>query len=261
MGLSLLFLKSETYTHREVATIANTSGGESADQEPKDFCIDVPILTYHHIQPFEDAEPKNQTAQTVAPGNFDYHMQWLKSRGYTFVSLNDLVEALQNQTTFEGKPVVVTLDDSYKDAYTYAYTIAQKHDVILNIGVITGLVGNPEHLTGSQIREMEKSGYATFYNHTWTHRNLKSSNTDMIRSQITTADEQLAQWSTNDIDVLFYPYGVYGDEVIEILGNLDYDVAVSLVFNDKNTTHCASKMYELSRLRVGNSGPQVYNLD
>lgn len=228
--------------------------------EPEEFCVNVPILTYHHIQSIESAKEKNQQAQTVEPSNFDWHMRTLVEKDYTFISLEDLVEALETETPLDGKNIIVTLDDGYLDAYTNAYPIAQKYGIHLNIGLITGLIGNPEHLTTSQIVEMNASEYISFYNHTWSHRNLKNADLELIATQINTAREHITSLTGSPSDIVIYPYGVYDSNSIHILKENNFRAAAALEFNEKRTEQCVSDLYALPRLRVGNAGPGVYDL-
>src|SRR3989344_1471142 len=42
-------------------------------------CVNLPTLMYHHLQPLEEAAPKNQTGLTVAPDTFRQHLEYLRS--------------------------------------------------------------------------------------------------------------------------------------------------------------------------------------
>lgn len=230
---------------------------------PSDFCITVPILTYHHIQPFEDADPKNQRELTVTPENFAWHIRTLKEKGYRFIKLEELVTALQTRTPFppDDKPVAITLDDGYRDSYTYAYPIAQKHAIPLNIEVITGLVGNPEHLTASQITRMDASGVVAFHNHSWSHMNLQKASPKAIDQQVAKAQEQLNSWIQKPTNIIVYPYGVSGPYVQSILSQNDIVAGFELSLTTKSMKHCLSQITHLPRVRVGNAGPGVYGLN
>ena len=260
-GVSIFMLKSSTIEQEKQAIREVIKPAPPTPTPiPSDFCLDVPVLTYHHIQPFEVADPKNQRAQTVTPGNFDWHMRFLIEKGYRFISLEELISTLKARENFEDKVIAVTLDDGYQDAYTYAFPIAQKYDIILNIGLITGLTGNPEHLTGSQIVAMHNSGHVAFHNHSLSHRNLKSADKVMIERQITLPQDHLAQWIGTPSAILYYPYGVYNAVSISVLEEQKFDAAFELSLTKNSTQQCLSKIYSLPRLRIGNAGPGAYDL-
>lgn len=264
-GISVFMMHSTNISRdsdhiREVFIDKDTDTIVEDELEPEEFCVNVPILTYHHIQPLETAQEKNQQALTVEPSNFDWHMSTLIEKGYTFISLTELVEALESEKPLDGKKIVITLDDGYRDAYTYAYPIAKKYGITLNIGLITGLIGNPEHLTSGQIIEMNSSEYVHFYNHTWSHRNLKAADTELIASQINTAREHIVSLTGSASNILIYPYGVYDMNAIHVLKENNFRAAAALEFNDKKTEQCVSDIYSLHRLRIGNAGPGVYDL-
>ena len=47
------------------------------------YCLKVPILTYHHIQPQKDAVSKQQSSLSVDSNIFDGQMAYLAANGYT----------------------------------------------------------------------------------------------------------------------------------------------------------------------------------
>ena len=81
------------------------------------YCLRVPVLMYHHIQPEAQAKEKGQTALTVDSGFFDKQMQYLAQNGYTTLFANELIDALRNHTGLPAKPVVITIDDGYADNF------------------------------------------------------------------------------------------------------------------------------------------------
>ncbi len=221
-----------------------------------DFCIDAPVLFYHHIQPFDNAEDDNQRNLTVAPGNFESHIHYLKAKGYTLVSLEKIVDSLLSRTD-PGKVAAIILDDGYVNNYSYAYPIAKRNDVPINIGMVTGFASSYNQLSWGQIKIMHDSGFIHFYNHSWSHQSLHGTNTDTIFKQVTVAQEQLEKRIPGSRKIFIYPYGRTGETVINILAEQKFDAA----FTDrKGTKHCLSDRYILPRLRTGNFHLSVHGL-
>ncbi|MBI5122828.1 hypothetical protein HZA75_03130 [Candidatus Roizmanbacteria bacterium] len=50
------------------------------------YCIYVPMLTYHHIQPEAEAKVQGHAQLTVDSGIFDSQMSYLVANGYHTIS-------------------------------------------------------------------------------------------------------------------------------------------------------------------------------
>jgi len=174
---------------------------------PNDYCVNVPVLMYHHIQPGSLAEEKGQAALTVDSGVFDQQMAYLVSQGYTTISADQLANDLKNRSGLPAKPIVITMDDGYKDNFTYAFPVIQKYGLTANIMVATGLMENPDWLSWSDLKTMVDSGKFYAYNHTWSHVPLASTSEDKIQSEIMTAKKQLDDHLGKSGNVFTYPYG------------------------------------------------------
>lgn len=108
-----------------------------------DFCLNVPVLMYHHVQPYTIAEQRGQGSLTVDTTVFDQQMQYLITHGYKTISAEDLVLALRNHTYLPPSDVVVTIDDGYLDNYTDAFPIAKKISCNFKSYGSNWLIGNP----------------------------------------------------------------------------------------------------------------------
>ncbi|MGA2968170.1 MAG: polysaccharide deacetylase family protein, partial [Candidatus Levyibacteriota bacterium] len=149
------------------------------------FCLHVPVLMYHHIQPEAAAKVLGQTSLTVDNGMFDQQMAYLVSHGYTPIWANELINALLTHSPLPGKPVVVTMDDGYADNAIYALPILQKYSIKANLMLATGLVGgNPDMLTWDQVNQLKSSGLIYFTNHTWSHYAITNGPQSKIESEI-----------------------------------------------------------------------------
>jgi biofilm PGA synthesis lipoprotein PgaB len=76
-------------------------------------------LCYHNI---EDHNP-DQTFVGVSTGNLVEHLSWLKSNGYRFVSLDDVVAAHDGGAPLPEKAVLLTFDDGFESFYTKVFPI------------------------------------------------------------------------------------------------------------------------------------------
>lgn len=221
------------------------------------FCLKVPVLMYHHVQPQDQAVEKNQTATSVDNGMFDQQVQYLTSQGYTFLTAKELVNALIAKSQLPAKSIVITLDDGYRDNYQYAYPVFKKYNVKGNFMIATGLLGGADYMSWDNIREMAGSGIAYFSDHTWSHYAVGYGTADKIRYEIATAKQQLTENTGQAVDTFTYPYGSFSDLSIDILKQEGFMGAFSTDFGD---WQCDSFVMALHRRRIGNSHLSYYGL-
>lgn len=221
------------------------------------YCLRVPVLMYHHVQPQSQAVDKGQTATSVDNGVFDQQIQYLTSQGYTLLTAKELVDALRNKSQTPSKSVVVTLDDGYLDNYQYAYPIFKKYNVKGNFMISTGLVGGADYMSWENIKEMAGSGLAYFTDHTWSHYGVGYGSADKVKYEIITAKQQLQENTGQAVNVFTYPYGSFNDLSISILKQEGFAGAFSTIFGD---VQCDSFIMALHRRRIGNSPLSTYGL-
>lgn len=240
------------------ATASSTpSPDPSPDPSPvlTGFCINVPILMYHHIQPQTVAKQMGQTNLTVDSGTFDQQMAYLSSSGYRTITMDELAGALKNHQKL-GKVVVVTLDDGYQDAYTYALPIFQKYHITANLFIPTGLMNNPDYMTWDQLKQMVSNG-AVAYDHTWSHANLGAASADKLKFEVMTSKQQLESNLGKTVNIFAYPYGSETPSVINFLTANGFVAAASTI---PGSTQCDSFIMTLHRTRIGNSSLRAYGL-
>jgi len=86
------------------------------------------IFMLHRVAPFEKNKLFPNENMKVSPEFLGEFIKELKSKGYNFISLDELYEILQKQKKVK-KCIVFTLDDGYKDNYEIAYPIFRKYNV------------------------------------------------------------------------------------------------------------------------------------
>lgn len=233
------------------ATIAaTTTASPSAD-----YCLNVPIIMYHHVEPLDIATQLGHPQLTEDNQIFEEHIKYLVDQHYHFLSLEDLVRTILWHGTVPDKSVVITLDDGYIDNYTYAFLVAKKYHVLMNFMIPTGLIGQPDYMTWDHLKEMAQSPYAKIYNHTTSHAPLGLISQDDISKEVTTANQDLKANLGIDNDIVIYPYGSYSDLAVQTLHQLGMIGGLS---TDPGTNDCVSNIMTLPRVRVGNEPIENY---
>ena len=218
-------------------------------------CVYVPTLMYHHIQDLETAKAKNQSNLTVSPDNFRQHLEYLQNRGYTTVSMQELVNFFDSGAPLPAKPVLITFDDGYADFAQQALPLLNQFQAKTTLFLATGLTNNPDYLSWDQIASFP-SNLILVSNHTWSHHNTNTSQ-EKVTQEITTADVQLEERGLNSPKVFSYPYGLVGSTSQGILQANGYLLAFTTM---PGSTLCQKQRLTLPRIRIGNSSLDNYGL-
>lgn len=92
----------------------------------------VTILMYHQV-----GGTKYPWSPTPLRQDFENQIRYLCQR-YEVISLDKLVQYIQEEKYLPPKTAVVTLDDGYRDSYLVAYPILKKYNVPMTIFLATG---------------------------------------------------------------------------------------------------------------------------
>ena len=201
----------------------------------------LPVVMYHSML----REQKRQGKYVVSPDTFERDLQYLKSRGYTTVTVADLVSHVDAGTPLPEKPVMLTFDDGYYNNYLYAFPLAQKYGaklVIAPVGFYTDLYtagdaghANYSHLTWPEISEMAASGLVEFQNHSYRLHSLGARRGASRKSGESAADyEQVLRKDVGKMQdemaanaglrplAFVYPYGAASPESDGILKQMGF---------------------------------------
>ena len=139
---------------------------------------------YHRIEDM-DKIPKNEQSDarkaiSVTPEIFKSQLDVLKQKGFETVNLDDIVEAIetQNKSFFNGKKVIISFDDGYREHYDIAYPELKSRGFKGIFGVITEEISDKQSgsfsiITWDKLREMQNNGMQIFA-HSSSHCSLGS---------------------------------------------------------------------------------------
>lgn len=229
----------------------------SAQTKEEDFCLSVPILLYHHIQPLDIAAQLGHEQLTVDSYYFEEQLKYLVEHGYRVISADELVGALINRHILRGKNVMITIDDGYDDNYEYAFRLLKKYNLKGNFMIPTGLIGREGYMTWKQLKEMASSDVSYIYNHTLTHAYLGGETREKIEAEITESEKMFEENLNIETKIFTYPYGSFDDLVINILKEKGFAAAFSTIGGE---TQCLKEIFSLKRLHIGNSNLNEYGL-
>jgi peptidoglycan/xylan/chitin deacetylase (PgdA/CDA1 family) len=235
-----------------LTALESSAQTDSARRDPGDDTrrrIRVPVLMYHYISvPPPDADPYRLDL-SVTPDQFATQLAWLRNNGYTAITLDDLYMALMYGAPLPPRPVILTFDDGYADAYDHAFRLLQAFDMVGTFFVITDRLDfeQPGYLTWDQAREMAAAGMA-IQSHTRSHPDL-TEECDyacmvwQILGSVETIEAQIGQRPR----FFCYPGGRYDDAVLTVLDQVGIVAAVT---TQSGTLHTSDRPLELRRARM-----------
>jgi peptidoglycan/xylan/chitin deacetylase (PgdA/CDA1 family) len=239
----------------ESSTLSNASPSATPQLTPADYCINVPVILYHHIQPLEIASQLGHEPLTVDSNIFDEQIKYLKEHNYHAATADELVQALENHISLPDKSVLITIDDGYDDNYTYAFLTAKKYQFVMNFMIPTELIGKPGYMNWDHLREMHSSDYARIYNHTATHAALGQISQNEIDNELATSSADFKRELGLETNIFTYPYGSYNPLAIDELKRFGFIAGFT---TDPGRQECLSNIMLLKRVRVGNAPISSY---
>ena len=207
--------------------------------------INVPILTYHYIRPLPGDEDRLGQNLSVSPEQFEKQMKFLAENGYKAITFDDL-----RANKIPHKPIILTFDDGYKDAYTDAFPILKKYNFKGVFYVITSYVGQERYLTWSMIKEMSRAGMV-FGSHSVSHPNMGKEDgaSEKIDYELRASKEVLSVQLGKEINDFCYPSGQANTKTVAAVYRAGYKTAVSTQIDFVKNGHY---LLWLPRLRVKN---------
>lgn len=217
-------------------------------QGTSNWTLKVPILMYHYIsEPPADADIY-RIDLSVTPNNFREQMAYLAENGFQTIDLYDLSAAITSQIDLPPKPVIITIDDGYRDAYENAFPILQEFGLKATFFVAPEFV-DQEHeayMNWPMIEELASSGMR-IESISKTHADLSGQDRNFLIWQILGAQETIAAHIGYTPRYFAYPYGRYDAETIQLLEELNFWGALTTV---SGHTHSFSNRFEWTRVRI-----------
>lgn len=180
----------------------------------------VPILYYHSVM------QENGNELRMPPEQFEVQMAYLQDKGYQSVSLEQLYQATYKGGTLPAKPFVITFDDGYVDNYTTAFPILSKHGFTAAVFMVTSYINEEGFMSWQQLKELVANGWE-IEGHTTNHPYLTKIDSPTLLSELDSSKEQLEKELGQSVDFFAYPYGDLNANVVQVLKELGYLMALT----------------------------------
>lgn len=169
------------------------------------------ILMYHSISNTDESNINPYYRLCTSPIQFEEQLNFIKQNNYTILSLEQAVKGLFTDK-LNGRNVVITFDDGYKDFYTNAFPVLQKHGftatVFLPVEFITNhnvKLKNMPHLSWNDIVELSQHGIS-FGSHTYFHRQLSELLPFEVELELKNSKRAIEEYLGITINTFSYPF-------------------------------------------------------
>ena len=178
---------------------------------------------YHYIRVNPDPSDRLGFSLSIPPAEFDRQMRYLAEDGYGTVSFDQIYDSSQ---PLPEKPILLTFDDGYADAYTTAFPVLQRYGFQATFYVVTDFVGRPGYLTVEQIREMAAAGMS-FGSHSVSHLSLTTLSAERLERELSQSRTQLESLLERQVLDLCYPLGRFDQGVRQAVERAGYRSATT----------------------------------
>jgi len=211
--------------------------------------IAVPIVMYHSIMKKSPELGK----YVITATEFENDIKYLKDRGYSAITMTELINYVYNNAALPQKPVIITFDDGNLNNYLYGKPILEKYRMKAVMSVIGKYseafsktpppTSDPAyaHVSWSQIKEINDSGYFEIQNHTYNLHSItkrrngakrnKSESLENYRAVLTQdvvkLQNKLTEVTGITPNTFTYPYGSISKESKGILKELGFKATLS----------------------------------
>ena len=208
----------------------------------------VPILMYHYVSPPPVDADKYRLDLSVKPADFEKQLAYLSENGYSTISLYDLYGRFTLSATLPAKPIILTFDDGYRDAYDYAFPLLKKYGMSGTFFIVSDFInsGNPAYLSWDMVKEMSAAGM-DIESHSRTHPDMRNRSVDFLVWQILGPIESITAYTGKRPHFFCYPSGEYDDAVIRVLKSADVWGAVTTQYG---ALHSLDDAMTWSRIRM-----------
>ena len=217
--------------------------------------IGLPVLMYHKVN------LNRRDNLTVSIEQFERQLKFLKENKYEAISMNQLIDFLENKSLLPDKPVLITFDDGYLDNLELAYPLLQKYQFKAVIFIPTSFIGteilqdgHPTlHMTIGQLKTLEPS-LIEFGLHSHLHNSYSEIGIQEIEKDL---DICLNTFNKNQIPfvpALAYPFGARPKDeiVLKQMKELFKRKGIKVAFRigNKINSFSPADFYELKRIDI-----------
>ena len=142
--------------------------------------VELPVIMYHHVL----KNPKMWGDYVIPPDMLEGDLQYLRDRGYTAISVRELIAYAEGRGELPEKPVMITFDDGQASFAEYAIPLLEKYDMCA-VAAIVGKYADIytenddrnvsyAYMSWPELAEISKNPHVELQAHTYDMHSLSS---------------------------------------------------------------------------------------
>ncbi|MFV0517724.1 MAG: polysaccharide deacetylase family protein [Aminipila sp.] len=229
--------------------------------------IKLPIIMYHAL--IQDSKLQNK--YFISPEIFENDLKYLNKKGYTAVTMTEVINYVYNGTPLPKKPIVISFDDGYYNNYVYAYPLLKKY----NQKAVISIIGNQSdlfslhrennaaysHLTWDQLNEMIVSGHVEVQNHTYDMHTYNKGRKgcmdkngesyevykDKFVEDVGSLQQKITDYTGFTPNTMTYPFGFYSKDTEKVVKEMGFKASLTCSEVPNYITKDPECLYKLGR--------------
>jgi len=230
-----------------------------------DDSIALPIVMYHSLLKSKSGN------YIVHPDTFENDLKYIQDKGYTTITMTDLINYVYKDSPLPKKPIIITFDDGFYNNFGYAVPLLHKYDmkaVISIVGKYTDTYSksdeanlNYSYLRWKDINDLMQDGCIEFQNHTYNlHSTSKrqgskklpyesvSAYADVFTKDLLKLQDEFAENCNGYKPNTFtYPLGAVSKDSIPLIKELGFKASLSCTSGVNYITKNPECLYLLKR--------------
>jgi peptidoglycan/xylan/chitin deacetylase (PgdA/CDA1 family) len=224
--------------HRTVAALVPAAGAPART-------VRVPVLTYHRVC---SSPCLGQLDLKVESSNFAAELAALHAHGYHTISQAQLFNALYHGAALPTKPVIVSVDDGYKEDVTTILPDLERYRMVATFFIISGRFKGQLFVNEDQVRQLDQAGM-DIGAHSVTHLiPLPSASASRLKMEVEGSKHTLEQVVGHPVSVFAYPFGNFDSRVIDEVRSAGFAMAFTTA---AGTTESTTAPFAMPRIHVG----------
>ncbi len=186
----------------------------------------IPILMYHHVRVYKNKKDPMGERLSVTPVALAAQLKWLAAHNYQRITLDELIALREGHSALakKSKPIVLSFDDGYDDAYTEAMPLLFTYRARGVFYIPSGFLGKSGYMNETQVWALDRHGMQIAA-HTVGHADLPVLTPEKQRYELLASKQALEKLTGHSVVHFAYPYGHYNSAVVAMLKELGYKSA------------------------------------
>ena len=184
-----------------------------------------PVIAQVPCLDYDGVSATSPDPLVVTPTEFEKHMKWLKSVGFTPMTFSDYIAKVSDSAfpnnSFPARPLLLFSDSSSKVIHDVAAPILKPLGFFLTIGLEADHLGKSWAMTPAMISSLATQGYE-FASHSSSHADLTKLTGAQLTAEVAGSRSVLQTAFGLPVPNFIYPYGLYNAATIQEVQSAGY---------------------------------------